>query len=186
MPGPPQKPMTTKFMHQGRALARPFIATTTILMDPVLTALFVGTANWVLAKHQPDLYQIEGRRIVVEVSDLGKSFRFTIRRGRLAPALAGPVDLRIAGTAKDFCRLALRLEDPDTLFFARRLVLEGETSIGLHLKNILDSIDLDWLAPINGLPAPFGPRIRQTIDRAIRKTHADRRLHDVLDRALQP
>lgn len=184
--GFPQKLMTTKFMHQGRVLRHPLIATTTIFMDPVLTALFVGTANRVLAKHQSDLYQIEGRRIVVEVSDLGKSFRLTIRRGRIALALAGPVDLRIAGTAKDFCRLALRLEDPDTLFFARRLILEGETSIGLHLKNILDSIDFDWLTPINGLPAPFGPRIRQTIDRTIRRTHADRRLHDLLDRALQP
>ncbi|MHB8210934.1 MAG: ubiquinone anaerobic biosynthesis accessory factor UbiT [Acidithiobacillus sp.] len=173
-------------MEHGRALTRHFIATTTIFMDPVFTAIFVGMANRVLAKHQPDLFQIEGRRVVVEVSDLGKSLRIIIRRGRIAPTQVGPVDLRIAGTARDFCRLALRFDDPDTLFFARRLVLEGETSIGLHLKNILDSIDLDWLAPVGYLPAPLGPQIRQTIDRAIRRTHADRRLHDMLDRVLQP
>jgi hypothetical protein len=35
--------------------------------------------------------------------------------------------------------LALRREDPDTLFFTRRLVLEGDTELGLALKNALDA-----------------------------------------------
>ncbi|WP_226820218.1 ubiquinone anaerobic biosynthesis accessory factor UbiT [Acidithiobacillus ferrooxidans] len=178
--------MTKTFLEHGHTLRRPFIAATTIFMDPVFTAIFTGLANRVLARYQADFLQIEGRRIVVEASDLGKSLRLVIRQGRIAPTRAGPVDLRIAGNAKDLCRLALRLEDPDTLFFARRLILEGETSVGLQLKNILDSIELDWLAPVGYLPAPLGPRIRQTIDHAIRNTHADRRLHDLLDRALQP
>ena len=186
MLGFPQKHMTKTFMEHGRTLTRPFIAATTIFMDPVFTAIFTGLANRILARYQADFLQMEGRRIVVEVSDLGKSLRLVIRRGKIAPTRAGPVDLRIAGNAKDLCRLALRLEDPDTLFFARRLVLEGETSVGLQLKNILDSVDLDWLAPVGYLPAPLGPRIRQAIDHAIRNTHADRRLHDLLDRALQP
>ncbi|AEM49331.1 Sterol-binding domain protein [Acidithiobacillus ferrivorans SS3] len=168
------------------AIEHPNKCATTIFMNPVLTALFVRTANWVLAKHRADFHQIAGRRIVIEVSDLGKSFYLTIRRGGIALASAGPVDLRIAGTAKDLCRLALRLEDPDTLFFARRLVLEGETAIGLQLKNFMDSIDLDWLTPISGLPIPFGPRIRQSIDRSIRRMHVDKHLHDLLDRVLQP
>jgi len=186
MLGFPQKHMTKTFLEHGRTLTRPFIAATTILMDPVFMTIFMGLANRVLARYPADFLPIEGRRIVVEVSDLGKSLHLVIRQGRIAPTRAGPVDLRIAGNAKDLCRLALRLEDPDTLFFARRLVLEGETSVGLQLKNILDSIDLDWLAPVGYLPAPLGPRIRQAIDHAIRKTHADRHLHDMLDRALQP
>ena len=33
----------------------------------------------------------------------------------------------------------LRLEDPDTLFFSRRLVIEGDTELGLALKNALDA-----------------------------------------------
>lgn len=173
-------------MERGHAPTYPFITITTLFMDPVVIAIFVGMANRVLAKRQPDLVRLEGRRVVIEVSDLGKSLYWMIRRGRIAPAQVGAVDLRIAGSAKDLCRLALRLDDPDTLFFARRLVLEGETSIGLHLKNILDSVDLDWFSPVSYLPAPLGPRIRQTIDRAIRITQADRRLHDMLDRALQP
>jgi len=40
-----------------------------------------------------------------------------------------------------FLALALRREDPDTLFFSRRLVLEGDTELGLALKNALDALD---------------------------------------------
>jgi hypothetical protein len=32
-------------------------------------------------------------------------------------------------------------EDPDTLFFSRRLAMEGDTELGLLIKNTLDAID---------------------------------------------
>jgi len=38
---------------------------------------------------------------------------------------------------------ALRREDPDTLFFTRRLVLEGDTALGLEIKNTLDALGWD-------------------------------------------
>jgi predicted lipid carrier protein YhbT len=34
-----------------------------------------------------------------------------------------------------------RQEDPDTLFFQRRLTIEGDTELGLEVKNILDALD---------------------------------------------
>ena len=37
--------------------------------------------------------------------------------------------------------MLLRQEDPDTLFFNRRLKIEGDTELGLVVKNLLDSID---------------------------------------------
>ena len=46
--------------------------------------------------------------------------------------------------------LATRSEDSDTLFFQRRLSLEGSTELGLQLKNLLDGIEMDPLA----FPAP--------------------------------
>ena len=42
--------------------------------------------------------------------------------------------------------LATRKEDPDTLFFNRRLLVEGDTELGLVAKNTLDSIELPKLA----------------------------------------
>ncbi|HLV27960.1 MAG TPA: SCP2 sterol-binding domain-containing protein, partial [Burkholderiaceae bacterium] len=43
--------------------------------------------------------------------------------------------------------LIQRGEDPDTLFFSRRLVMEGDTELGLLVKNTLDALDMDVLRP---------------------------------------
>ena len=37
-----------------------------------------------------------------------------------------------------------RREDPDTLFFNRRLCIEGDTATGVHVKNLLDALEYDW------------------------------------------
>ena len=37
--------------------------------------------------------------------------------------------------------MMLREEDPDTLFFNRKLHIEGDTELGLITKNLLDSVD---------------------------------------------
>ena len=41
--------------------------------------------------------------------------------------------------------LARRQEDPDTLFFSRRLSMEGDTELGLLVKNTMDAIELPVL-----------------------------------------
>jgi predicted lipid carrier protein YhbT len=49
--------------------------------------------------------------------------------------------------------LATRRVDPDTLFFERRLLIEGDTETGLRLKNVLDAIGLPrWLS--GSCPSP--------------------------------
>ena len=40
---------------------------------------------------------------------------------------------------------ARREEDPDTLFFSRRLMMEGDTELGLVVKNTLDALELPVL-----------------------------------------
>ena len=41
--------------------------------------------------------------------------------------------------------LATRHADPDTLFFQRRLRVEGDTELGLAIKNTMDGMDWDDL-----------------------------------------
>ena len=50
-------------------------------------------------------------------------------------------DASIAGGFKEFLLLAARREDADTLFFARRLRMSGNTELGLYLKNFLDAFE---------------------------------------------
>ena len=41
---------------------------------------------------------------------------------------------------RDYLALALRREDADTLFFTRRIVIEGDTALGLEIRNALDAL----------------------------------------------
>jgi predicted lipid carrier protein YhbT len=61
---------------------------------------------------------------------------------------AGDTDepaLWIEATSTAYAALARGQEDPDRLFFDRRLVMEGDTELGLVLKNTLDAIGPGWL-----------------------------------------
>ena len=93
-----------------------------------------------------------GRRYAIRVKDLGLSLRFTVTPRGFA-ADSGAPDLTISATARDFLLLLARREDPDTLFFSRRLVSEGDTELGLIVKNLLDAIDPDTV--LRHLPAPL-------------------------------
>ena len=100
-----------------------------------------------------------GKRFALVVRDLGLAMHVesTPAGFRVAGAPYAP-DLTVAATLSDFIALARREEDPDTLFFARRLSVEGDTELGLVLKNLLDGID--WrtvLARIVPFPGPRRP-----------------------------
>ena len=115
------------------------------------SVLFVTGLNLVLARHlHPDtLHRLEGRSLCIHVADAGLRFDYTWR-GRAfrasRPQAAEP-DLTFRADAWDFHCLLQRKEDPDTLFFSRRLVIEGDTELGLMVKNTLDSIDLSAFQP---------------------------------------
>jgi predicted lipid carrier protein YhbT len=91
---------------------------------------------------------LEAKHLCLQVTDAGLTLDFTLRRGRFVPWTAGAAgaDLTIAATAYDFACLASRSEDSDSLFFARRLVLQGDTDLGLRVKNTLDSAELPALS----------------------------------------
>ena len=83
----------------------------------------------------------EGRRIRLEVHGGQPGITIGFWAGRLR-VVDGPGEATIRGSLAAFRTLAERSQDPDQLFFQRRLVIEGDTELGLALKNLLDS--LDW------------------------------------------
>jgi predicted lipid carrier protein YhbT len=96
---------------------------------------------------KPELLEpLHGKLVRIRVTDVGLSFHFTINStGFVACKADKTPDLAISATAHDFFLLGTRREDPDTLFFSRRLIVEGETELGLIAKNTLDSIELPKL-----------------------------------------
>jgi len=90
---------------------------------------------------------------ILKQADAGMSFDFTVTpRGFAACREALPPVVVISAGARDFLRLARREADADTLFFDRRLSIEGDTELGLLLKNTLDALDVKSV-----LGAPPGP-----------------------------
>ncbi len=91
---------------------------------------------------------LQERWLRLEVSDLGLAWCLSCQGTQLRVAQREAVDVCIRGTWRDFLLLASRQEDPDTLFFRRRLVIEGDTELGLAVKNLIDSLDPDQLPPL--------------------------------------
>jgi len=128
----------------GRALAR--------LPQLPPTLLLVGALNLALDRILPRdrLQPVVGKRLLIAVTDAGLSLRFSMTRSGFVPSLGrAEPDLRISATARDFLALALREEDPDTLFFSRRLLMEGDTDLGLLVKNTLDAVELPELSALS-------------------------------------
>lgn len=81
------------------------------------------------------------RRIGIEVSDLGLCWVLALRDGRMQVCAANETaEATVRGTATDLLLLASRREDADTLFFQRRLILTGDTELGLTARNLLDQL----------------------------------------------
>ena len=99
-----------------------------------------------------DWQALVGRRYAIRVKDVGLTLRFAVTTRGFAPD-SGVPDLVISASARDFLLLLSRREDPDTLFFSRRLVSEGDTELGLTVKNLLDALDPE--AVLRQLPAPL-------------------------------
>ena len=93
------------------------------------------------------LHPLHGKLICLRISDAHISLHFTLNeRGITANQADNTPDLTITAKAYDFIQLAMRKEYPDTLFFSRRLLMEGDTELGLLLKNTLDALELPPLA----------------------------------------
>ncbi|QGZ57113.1 ubiquinone anaerobic biosynthesis accessory factor UbiT [Paraburkholderia acidiphila] len=129
------------------------------------SVLFAGALNAVLARHLPadTLAQLDGRALRIEARDAGIGFDFVCRGGRFS-AVRPPseVALTISASTHDFMLLAQRKEDPDTLFFSRRLTMEGDTELGLLVKNALDATDLaTYFSPGRFVPERWLRRVRE-------------------------
>jgi predicted lipid carrier protein YhbT len=130
-------------------------------------SLLLATAlNTVLAPRLPadTLHYLQNRRLRIHVRDARLTFDLMWSGQRFVPGRWGEqTDLTIAAAAHDFLKLARRQEDPDTLFFDRRLSMEGDTELGLVVKNALDGLELPVFDPRQLRPDAVLARVRATV-----------------------
>ncbi len=131
-----------------RPLALPLALIPPLAHSGVLTAVLNRLFAAELADGEMDF--LDGKVALIRVRDARISYYLTLQHGKLKAAPAGAKDdVSIEGDIYDFMLLATRREDPDTLFFNRRLRLGGDTELGLYIKNFLDSLEFeDRLGPL--------------------------------------
>lgn len=128
--------------------------------------LFVTGLNLALARNlASDVTQmLLGKKLRLRVTDAQLAFDFQWVNGRFAACQnKGSADLTISASAHDFVLLARRQEDPDTLFFSRRLSMEGDTELGLLVKNTIDAIELPVFNLEQFKPAQVLMRLRSRL-----------------------
>jgi len=117
-----------------------------------LNLLFLPTLD------QDTRQRLMGRIVSIQVSDAGLDGRISLTSIGFLPVMRSAAEVTIRACAWDYYRLARRLEDPDTLFFSRRLSIDGDTELGLLIKNALDAID--W-GRLTGRLTPVIERLRR-------------------------
>lgn len=114
-----------------------------LVPDVVQCHVLETALGWLLA--QPvaagDFDFLGGRRIAIEVTDARLRWVVTLRDARLCACPSDQrADATVRGRAADLVMLAGRVADADTLFFERRLIVTGDTALGLEARNLLDRL----------------------------------------------
>ncbi|KJY88868.1 sterol-binding protein [Vibrio neptunius] len=106
-----------------------------------------------------DFEFIQDKWLKIEIKDMHLSWCLSYQKDKLIVANAQvEEDIAFRGNLNDLVLIAGRKEDPDTLFFQRRLSIEGDTELGLEIKNLMDSIDFEQL------PKPLQTLLNQLAD----------------------
>lgn len=88
---------------------------------------------------------LEGHTVGLRLTDTQWQAVLTCRNRRLVQVATTVAESEISASTMDFLRLAAGREDPDTLYFQRRLTIQGKVALGLQVKNVLDGLDRESL-----------------------------------------
>ena len=95
-----------------------------------------------------ELQFVEQRKIGISVTDLALDFSVSLKKSRLCVVLfPSDAEVKMSANTGDLLLMITGKVDPDTLFFRRRLMISGDTELGLELKNFFDRLDAKSLLP---------------------------------------
>lgn len=119
----------------------------------------------VLAEQAKDgeLEFLQGREVAIKVTDLGLEFVVSYQDTWLVnPISDKAAEVCFSAPSQELLLVAAGKEDPDTLFFQRRLNIEGDTELGLEVKNLLLGVEFESLPkPIHQSVAKLAQALQQ-------------------------
>lgn len=119
----------------------PFSAQRSLLI-PALHSIFSE------AIEDGDFEFLQDKWLKISIADLQLNWWLSFDKDQLIMASAEEnisEDVSFSANGDDLILIAGRKQDPDTLFFQRRLKIEGDTELGLEVKNLIDAIDIEQL-----------------------------------------
>ena len=123
----------------------PFSAQKAVLL-PALSSVFQEPIE------DGDFEFLQDKWLKISIIDLNLNWWLSFDQDKLVMASVNEMaalklteDVSFSATGDDLILIAGRKQDPDTLFFQRRLKIEGDTELGLEVKNLIDAIDIDQL-----------------------------------------
>jgi predicted lipid carrier protein YhbT len=115
------------------------------------TAVSLGIVLNIFFSRYPDLKkqlsELSGKIFEFAVEDLEESYYMMVddQGGVTIHTYCDNIShVTMSGSTSAFLSLLFQTTDPDSLFFSRALNLSGETDTGLHFKNILNNVDINW------------------------------------------
>lgn len=119
----------------------PFSAQKSLLI-PALHSIFSEAIT------EGDFEFLQNKWLKISIIDLQLNWWISFDQEQLI--MASPKDniaedVSFSANGDDLVLIAGRKQDPDTLFFQRRLKIEGDTELGLEVKNLIDAIDIEQL-----------------------------------------
>ena len=95
-----------------------------------------------------ELAFLQNNWLHIDITDVPFHFYISVNENNkllLQKQLDQEANVRFAGDSQSMLQLMSRNIDPDTLFFQRKLLVTGDTELGLEIKNFLDDMDLSQL-----------------------------------------
>jgi predicted lipid carrier protein YhbT len=108
-------------------------------MEAIGAGVFMATTVQGHPRFKERLKEVAGKVFLFEASDIEKSFYLKIKEDeiKVIPYMTCEPDVVMRGEARVLMNLLLGREDPDTVFFTRRLEINGDTAAAILFKNIL-------------------------------------------------
>ncbi|NKF49735.1 SCP2 domain-containing protein [Shewanella sp. WXL01] len=121
--------------------------TLALVPDKLKLDLLSQLLNLLLAEQikLQELDFLQHKWVGIVVDDIGLSFEVSIDNNKLQIRPMADSDVVFSANVPELVLVAAGKEDPDTLFFQRKLLIEGDTELGLEVKNLLLGIELDTM-----------------------------------------
>lgn len=111
-------------------------------MEAIGVGVFIAHILENNPRFKQKLCEVDDKMFMFEAKDVGKKFFLHIkdRDIKVVPHSARTPDVTMSGNVSVLMDVLLGKEDPDTVFFSRKLEITGDTATAIHFKNLLAAL----------------------------------------------